>query len=103
MGLFDLMPKNLMIKAILPMIDEYLPLLDTAFADYKNQLKKSIQITEKEDLILMFWEVNKLVYVCFGVITEDNHIRLQLETSLFTDFVIKIISQLKKPTADAVN
>jgi len=52
---------------------------------------------------LMFWEVNNLVYCCFGILTEDNKIRQQLETALFTDFVKKIVSQLKKPTADAIN
>ena len=98
----NFLPKNLIIRSILPLVDEYLPLLDKAISEYREEWTKKFKIEEGEDIVCMLFSKEDKTYISILVLTADNNIRCQLETSLFSDFVKKLIT-LFKTTKNADN
>jgi hypothetical protein len=90
---FDI--KRAAIRAALPMIKDFLPMFDPAIADYRQQWVDKHKLAEGEDIACMIFQKEGKTYITFCVLTADNHVRAQLETMTFNDFVLKLIDTYK--------
>ena len=98
----SLFSNKLIIKGLLGMIDDYLPLLDKAISEYRKEIIAKTELNEGEDITCMIFSVEEKTYISILIITADNVIRSQIETSLFSDFIKKIVT-LFKSNKDAID
>ncbi|MEI6435235.1 MAG: hypothetical protein WCP32_10350 [Bacteroidota bacterium] len=90
---FDL--KKSAIKAVLPMVTDFLPTLDGAVDDYRKSWIEKRPLLQGEDVVcVLFFEKSKM-HITVAVINEENKIIEQLQTMLFSDFVTNLINAFK--------
>jgi hypothetical protein len=91
---FDI--KKSAIKLLLPTVIDFLPVLDQAIDDYRNEWAKKVSIEDGEDVVGILFSKDKKTYINICVLTPDNKVKTELISMLFSDFVIKIIDEFKK-------
>jgi len=88
--------KKAAIKSLLPMVIDFLPVLDSASKDYCDQWAKRLNIEPGEQITGMLFNAEGKMYITICVLSADNFIKKQVETLTFSDFVIKLINEFKK-------
>ena len=91
---FDI--KKAKIKSLLPMVIDFLPMLDQAVEDFKNEWAKKSELLPGEDIVGVLFSQDHKTYITIGILSAENHIRKELTVMLFSDFVMKLISEFKK-------
>jgi hypothetical protein len=87
--------KKMAIKAVLPLLDDFLPKIDGAVEDYRLSWIEKRPLAPGEDVVCVLFMKEKRMYISVVVISEDNRIIEQLETLLFSDFVQKLVEEFK--------
>lgn len=91
---FDL--KKAAIKSLLPMVEDFLPMLDQAIEDYRNEWAAKISLQEGDDVVAILFSREKRTYINICVLSADDQVKQQLVVMLFSDFVMKLIAEFKK-------
>ena len=87
--------KKASIKAVLPMVTDFLPMLDGAVGDYRESWKEKRPLLPGEDIVCTLFFYEAKMYISVVVIDADNKIIDKLQTMLFSDFVINLIEVFK--------
>lgn len=90
---FDI--KKSAIKALLPMVTEYLPMLDPAVEDYRKSWIEKRPLLQGEDIVCVLFFKDQRMFITVAVINAQNAIIEQLETLLFADFVTNLLNIFK--------
>lgn len=91
---FDI--KKAAIKSLLPMVIDFLPILDKAIEDYKKDWGKKVSLQEGEDVVGILFSSEGKTYINICVMDPDNKVKQQLSVMLFSEFVNTLISEFKK-------
>ena len=87
--------KKSAIKAVLPMVTEYLPMLDPAVEEYRKSWIEKRPLLDKEYIVCVLFFLDKKMYISVVVINADNQIIQQLQTLLFSEFVTQLLDVFK--------
>lgn len=91
--MFDL--KKAGIKAVLPMITDFLPMLDEAVGSYRMEWIQKRPLNPGEDIVCVLFFKDSKMWITVAVINAENTVIEQLQTMLFADFVTKLIDTFK--------
>lgn len=78
------------------MVIDFLPMLDQAIEDYRNEWAAKEQLLPGEDIVGVLFSAKKVTYINICVLTPENSIKKQLVVMPFSEFVMKLISEFKK-------
>ncbi len=87
--------KKQAIKAMLPMVTDFLPQLDPAVDDYRKSWIAKRPLEPGEDIVCVLFFENERMHITVAVINEKNTIIEQLQTMLFSEFVTELINVFK--------
>ena len=87
--------KKSAIKAILPIVTDFLPVLDPAVDEYRKSWIEKRPILPGEDIVCVLFFENGKMNITVTVIDGDNRIIEQLQTMLFSEFVTQLIDVFK--------
>jgi len=90
---FDL--KKAAIKAVLPMVTDFLPMLDGAVDDYRKSWIQKRPLEPGEDIVCVLFFLDGKMYITISVLDADNKLIEQLQTMLFADFVKTLLEAFK--------
>lgn len=89
--------KRMMIRKLIPLVSEYLPLLDPAIQEYKDSVKfaEKDNLAPGDDVVAIIYTHDSVTRITVAVLNAKNVVVRQIHDMTFAEFISMIFSSIK--------